>query len=193
MEEVPTHVHLCSIVPDVLTRQHEHRSGLIWSGDCETFRGCTIDSGSPSTTSDLGLVMYSCIASTATSVCSANPLTPLGAMWCTLRLFVWLPYYDRGFVPSDLWLAEMPLICYEIVEYHYPGRVMRQLGHEYIRWHRDITQVYIGNPTRRDTRTIGYQLTGVDRRMMEVDDMARGVLEGPPSSPTQYASFAKKV
>ncbi|KAI5674070.1 hypothetical protein M9H77_14434 [Catharanthus roseus] len=35
MEEVPAHVHPGPIVPDVLSRQHEHRSGLIWSGDHE--------------------------------------------------------------------------------------------------------------------------------------------------------------
>ncbi|KAI5650651.1 hypothetical protein M9H77_36656 [Catharanthus roseus] len=37
MEEVPAHVHLGPIVPDVLSRQHEHRFGLIWSGDRETY------------------------------------------------------------------------------------------------------------------------------------------------------------
>ncbi|KAI5673626.1 hypothetical protein M9H77_13990 [Catharanthus roseus] len=36
MEEVPAHVHPGPIVTDVLSRQHEHRSGLIWSGDRET-------------------------------------------------------------------------------------------------------------------------------------------------------------
>ncbi|KAI5647851.1 hypothetical protein M9H77_33856 [Catharanthus roseus] len=36
MEEVPAHVHPGSIVTDVLSRQHEHRSGLIWSGDRDT-------------------------------------------------------------------------------------------------------------------------------------------------------------
>ncbi|KAI5647725.1 hypothetical protein M9H77_33730 [Catharanthus roseus] len=36
MEEVPAHVHPRLIVPDVLSKQHEHRSGLIWSGDRET-------------------------------------------------------------------------------------------------------------------------------------------------------------
>ncbi|KAI5667617.1 hypothetical protein M9H77_17470 [Catharanthus roseus] len=36
MEEVPSHVHPGPIIPDVLSRQHEHRSGLIWSGDYET-------------------------------------------------------------------------------------------------------------------------------------------------------------
>ncbi|KAI5664504.1 hypothetical protein M9H77_23827 [Catharanthus roseus] len=36
MEEVPAHVHPSPIVPDILTRQHEHRFGLIWSGDLET-------------------------------------------------------------------------------------------------------------------------------------------------------------
>ncbi|KAI5649621.1 hypothetical protein M9H77_35626 [Catharanthus roseus] len=36
MEEVPAHVHPGPIVTDVLSRQHEHRSSLIWSGDRET-------------------------------------------------------------------------------------------------------------------------------------------------------------
>ncbi|KAI5653464.1 hypothetical protein M9H77_30651 [Catharanthus roseus] len=36
MEEVPAHVHPGPLNPDVLTRQHERRSGLIWSGDHET-------------------------------------------------------------------------------------------------------------------------------------------------------------
>ncbi|KAI5667490.1 hypothetical protein M9H77_17343 [Catharanthus roseus] len=36
MEEVPAHVHLGTIVPDVLSRQHEHRSGLIWRWDHDT-------------------------------------------------------------------------------------------------------------------------------------------------------------
>ncbi|KAI5678869.1 hypothetical protein M9H77_09819 [Catharanthus roseus] len=40
MEEVPAHVHPGPIVTDVLSRQHEHRSGLIWSGDRET---CSTD------------------------------------------------------------------------------------------------------------------------------------------------------
>ncbi|KAI5658212.1 hypothetical protein M9H77_27005 [Catharanthus roseus] len=36
MEEVSAHVHPRPIVPDVLSRQHEHQSGLMWSGDHET-------------------------------------------------------------------------------------------------------------------------------------------------------------
>ncbi|KAI5654278.1 hypothetical protein M9H77_31465 [Catharanthus roseus] len=36
MEEVPGHVHSGPIVTDVLSRQYEHRSGFIWSGDRET-------------------------------------------------------------------------------------------------------------------------------------------------------------
>ncbi|KAI5672745.1 hypothetical protein M9H77_13109 [Catharanthus roseus] len=36
MEEVPVHVHPGPIVPDILTKHHEHKSGLIWSGDHET-------------------------------------------------------------------------------------------------------------------------------------------------------------
>ncbi|KAI5662737.1 hypothetical protein M9H77_22060 [Catharanthus roseus] len=63
----------------------------------------------------------------------------------------------------------------------------------YIRLYGDITRVYIGNLANHDTHTVRYQLAGVDRRMMEVDDMATGVIQGPPSSLTQITSFPKKV
>ncbi|KAI5649068.1 hypothetical protein M9H77_35073 [Catharanthus roseus] len=165
MEEVLAHVHPGPIVPDVLTRDHEHRSGLIWSGDHETcfaglqcrrfcrnlfqcystatrrlvvvygsFRRCTTDRGSLSHITNLGMVMYPCIAASTYDRCQDDPLTPLGAIWCTSfdcsqlpthTLFVWLPYYDRALVPSDLSRAVIPLICYEIVEYHYPRHVIR--------------------------------------------------------------------
>ncbi|KAI5652762.1 hypothetical protein M9H77_29949 [Catharanthus roseus] len=102
MEEVPAHVHPGPIVPDVLTRQHEHRSGLIWNASVAihfrltasvhgSFRGCMTDRGSPSPTSDLGLVAYSCIAVSATLACSQDPLAPLGAIWCTAFDFSQLP------------------------------------------------------------------------------------------------------
>ncbi|KAI5669566.1 hypothetical protein M9H77_19419 [Catharanthus roseus] len=55
---------------------------------------------------------------------------------------------------------------------------------EYIRWYRAITWVYIGNPANHDTRSHAYQPTGVDRRMMEVDDMVLVVIREPPSSPS---------
>ncbi|KAI5647992.1 hypothetical protein M9H77_33997 [Catharanthus roseus] len=42
MEEVPAHVHPGPIVTDVLSRQHEHKSGLIWSGDGETTAPCRL-------------------------------------------------------------------------------------------------------------------------------------------------------
>ncbi|KAI5663756.1 hypothetical protein M9H77_23079 [Catharanthus roseus] len=54
MEEVPAHVHPSPIVPD----ESVHGS----------FRGCTIDKGSPSPTLDLGLVAYSCITALATPI-----------------------------------------------------------------------------------------------------------------------------
>ncbi|KAI5664808.1 hypothetical protein M9H77_24131 [Catharanthus roseus] len=64
---------------------------------------------------------------------------------------------------------------------------------EYIRWYRGITRVYIGNPANRDTRAHGYQPAGVDRRMMEVDDMTSVAIREPPSSPSQIAAVMKKV
>ncbi|KAI5672776.1 hypothetical protein M9H77_13140 [Catharanthus roseus] len=72
-------------------------------------------------------------------------------------------------------------------------KVLSYPSDEYIRWYRGITRVYIGNSANRDTRSVGYQPAGVDRRMMEVDDMASVVIQEPPSSPSQTAAFAKKV
>ncbi|KAI5673570.1 hypothetical protein M9H77_13934 [Catharanthus roseus] len=73
MEEVPAHVHPGPIVPDVLSRQHKHRSGLIWNRDHEM---CYTD------------LHYK----------------HFGRNSATIRL-----------------PPEVLLICYEIVEYHYPG------------------------------------------------------------------------
>ncbi|KAI5654590.1 hypothetical protein M9H77_31777 [Catharanthus roseus] len=58
--------------------------------------------------------------------------------------------------------------------------VLSYLNDEYIRWYRRITQVYIRNPTNRDTRS-------------EVDDMTSLVIHEPPSSPSHMAVFTKKV
>ncbi|KAI5671654.1 hypothetical protein M9H77_12018 [Catharanthus roseus] len=82
-----------------------------------------------------------------------DPLAPLGVIWCTSfdctqlpthtlvtyrdqldfmpsDQFVWLPYHGRDLVPSDLWGAEVPFICYEIVEYHFPRCVNRQFARD---------------------------------------------------------------
>ncbi|KAI5683214.1 hypothetical protein M9H77_04442 [Catharanthus roseus] len=56
-----------------------------------------------------------------------------------------------------------------------------------------ITRVYIGNLVNRDTRSHGYQPASVDRRMMEVDDMASVAIREPPSSPSHMAAVMKKV
>ncbi|KAI5661907.1 hypothetical protein M9H77_21230 [Catharanthus roseus] len=303
MEEVPADVHPGPIVTDVLSRQHEHRSGLIWSGDWETcytdlqcrrfgrnlfqcysaaprrllslsyfsdykvkkepleawilraftgsetdddlilrargfiflligrhmlsdfpgnlvhaavhpsFGGCTTDWRGFGVSSYMSVVAYTYIAASADDGDYGRPSC---SSW--RNMFMWLPYYDCPLVPSDLWRAEVSLICYEIVEYHYPGHVMRQFAQaqmvpnrvrdgptveyvdalsypsdEYIRWYKGITRVYIGNPANRDTRAYGYQPPSVDRRMMEVDDMASVAIREPPSSPSQIAAVMKKV
>ncbi|XP_056693860.1 serine/threonine-protein phosphatase 7 long form homolog [Spinacia oleracea] len=50
----------------------------------------------------------------------------------------WQPYSETvlGLLPEicrcdrDIWRSVVPLICFDIVEYHYPNRVMRQFGLE---------------------------------------------------------------
>lgn len=49
---------------------------------------------------------------------------------------IWQPYDDdllaalpeECMVDADLWQSHSPLICFNIVEWHIPGRVMRQFG-----------------------------------------------------------------
>ncbi|KAI5674270.1 hypothetical protein M9H77_14634 [Catharanthus roseus] len=158
-----------------------------------------------------------------------DPLPPLGAIWCTsfdlnqlsthvlltyrdqlnfmpsdhfAAQFVWLPYLDRGLVPSDLRQTELvPAACDALLDLHrlqlrrndhtywasqhtshvevcHQGRQHIRDGlvlpiedlssprDDYIKWYRDVLRVYIGNPARRNTRSIGYQSAGLDRRMM---------------------------
>lgn len=53
-----------------------------------------------------------------------------------LMQIIWMPYADEiiSILPnycltgSDLWLARVPLICFNIVEWHLPDRVVRQFG-----------------------------------------------------------------
>ncbi|KAI5666643.1 hypothetical protein M9H77_16496 [Catharanthus roseus] len=99
MEEVSSHVHPGPIVPDAVV----HGS----------FGGCTTDRGSLNHSIDLGVVAYTCIAASTDFGCSGRPSC---SFW--RYIFIWLPYLDRALVPSDLWRADVPLICYEIVDLH---------------------------------------------------------------------------
>ncbi|KAI5664080.1 hypothetical protein M9H77_23403 [Catharanthus roseus] len=74
-----------------------------------------------------------------------------------------------------------------------PAEVLSYPSDEYIKWYRGIKRVYIDNSANRDTRSHGYQPAGVDRRMMEVNDMASVVIQQPPTDPSQMAVFAIKV
>ncbi|XP_057956816.1 serine/threonine-protein phosphatase 7 long form homolog [Malania oleifera] len=50
--------------------------------------------------------------------------------------FIWMPYTDEilaDMPPAyadgrDLWVARVPLICFHIIEWYLPDRVMRQFG-----------------------------------------------------------------
>ncbi|KAI5659235.1 hypothetical protein M9H77_28028 [Catharanthus roseus] len=95
----------------------------------------------------------------------------------------------EAWVQWRLCVRDGPALAVEVLSYP---------SDKYITWYRGITRVYIGNPANRDTRSVGYQPAGVDRRMMtsmlqEVDDMASVVIREPPSTPSQMAVFAKKV
>ncbi|KAI5650481.1 hypothetical protein M9H77_36486 [Catharanthus roseus] len=104
MEEVPTHVYLGPIVRDVLTRQHEHRSG----------------SCAPDMSGSLVHVQYISLLEDFETIDTYNrhvhpdPLTPLGAMWCTSFDFNQLPmnalltYRDQlDFMSSDQYASVM--------------------------------------------------------------------------------------
>ncbi|KAI5680783.1 hypothetical protein M9H77_02010 [Catharanthus roseus] len=102
-----------------------------------------------------------------------DPPAPIGAM-CHVE--VWHQW--------RLHIRDGPVLAIEVLSYPME---------KYIRWFRDITLVYIRNPANRDTRMVGYQPSGVDTRMMEVNDMDSGLIQETPSSSSQIARFAKKV
>ncbi|KAI5682937.1 hypothetical protein M9H77_04165 [Catharanthus roseus] len=215
MEEVSAHVHPGPIVPDVLTRKYEHRSGLIWSGDyetCFTNRQCKCFgrnlfqcySTAPRRqlcmtalggTRQIGgvLVILQIWAWPRIPVLQpqlmtdvqADPLALLGAIWCT--------YFDCSQLSTHtLWrlhIRDCPALAIKVLSYP---------NDEYIRWYREITRLCIGNPANPDTRSVGYQPAVVDKRMMtstlqKVNDMASMVIQEQPSSPSQMTIFAKKV
>ncbi|KAI5673220.1 hypothetical protein M9H77_13584 [Catharanthus roseus] len=129
-----------------------------------SFGGCTTDKGSLSHSTSLDVVAYPCIATLANEGCS-------GRLFCS----AWCYMHQRR-----LRVRDGPSLAVEDLSYP---------NDEYIRWYRGITWVYIRNPANRDTRSIGYQPTRVDRRMMtsmlqEVDDMASVVIQEPHSSPS---------
>ncbi|KAI5673087.1 hypothetical protein M9H77_13451 [Catharanthus roseus] len=91
-----------------------------------------------------------------------DPLAPLGAMWCTL--------FDCNQLPTHVLLTNRDQLDFMSSDQrqHIKGGTMlpvEELSNptdDYIRGYRDITRVYIGNPTNRDTRTAGYQPVGVE-------------------------------
>ncbi|KAI8021904.1 hypothetical protein LOK49_LG03G02975, partial [Camellia lanceoleosa] len=59
------------------------------------------------------------------------PIEPRGSRW----RFIWQPYVGvLGTLPEycrlgqEIWMARVPLICFDVVEWHLPHRVLRQFG-----------------------------------------------------------------
>ncbi|KAI5655342.1 hypothetical protein M9H77_32529 [Catharanthus roseus] len=130
------------------------------------FGRCTIDRRGLGVSSDLGVVAYTYIA---VSTDDGNYGRPSCSSW------------------RNMWrvcVRDGPTAAVEALLYP---------SDEYIRWYKGITWVYIGNLANRDTRAHGYQPAGMDKRMMEVDDMASVAIREPSSSPSQMAAVMKKV
>ncbi|KAI5683203.1 hypothetical protein M9H77_04431 [Catharanthus roseus] len=114
--------------------------------------------------------------------------------------FVWLPYLDRGLVPSDLWRPEEMITHIGrrsmLVMWRSGSSRDNILGMALfyllrIYHHHEIITLDGIGISRESTSAI--QHVFLDIHVAEVDDMTTGVLEGPPSSPTQYASVMRKV
>ncbi|KAI5667392.1 hypothetical protein M9H77_17245 [Catharanthus roseus] len=140
IEEVPAHVHPGPIVLDVLTRQHEHRSELIWSGDHEM---CFTDLQFRC----FGRNLFQCYSTAPRRLLRENDHTYWGTQHAS---HVEVKHQRR------LHIKDGSALAVEILSYP---------NDEYIRWYQEITRVYIGNPNC-DTRSVRYQPAGVDRQMM---------------------------
>ncbi|KAI5683428.1 hypothetical protein M9H77_04656 [Catharanthus roseus] len=194
MEEVPAHVHPGLIVPDMLTRQHKHRSGLIGTENHET---CVTDIHCRHFNLSIGAVDILRGSGVSPSKLGDGQFRrdqPIPTAFDTHldlhRLLGDIACYSCGDLAS-IDIAHMDDLLLPIEDLSSPRD-------DYIRWYQDVMQVHISNPIRHDTWTFGYQPAGVYRRMMtsmlqEVDDITTGVLEGPPSPPTQYTSVMRKV
>ncbi|KAI5649772.1 hypothetical protein M9H77_35777 [Catharanthus roseus] len=95
MEEVPAHVHPGPIVPNVLTRQHEYRSVLIWSHMLPNMLGSLIHVLYLNLLEDFDAI------DTYDRHVELDPRAALDAMWCTsfdlsqLPTHVLLTYRDQ--------------------------------------------------------------------------------------------------
>ncbi|KAI5669513.1 hypothetical protein M9H77_19366 [Catharanthus roseus] len=174
MEEVPAHVHLGPIVPNILSRYGDHET-CFTNIQCRRFERNLFKCCSTAPRRVLGVRLS--LSHFSGYKVKKEPLEP----WI-LRAFTG-PENDDDLILGPTHL-DGPALATEVLSYP---------NHEYIRWYRGITRVYIGNLANRDTRSHGYQPAGVDRQMMEVDDMASVVIQEPPSFPSQMAVFAKKV
>ncbi|KAI5663675.1 hypothetical protein M9H77_22998 [Catharanthus roseus] len=169
MEEVPAHVYPGPIVPNVLTRQHEHRSGHFsgYKAKKEPLEAWILRAFTGSETDD-DLILR--VRGFIFLLLGSHMLPDFSGNLVHVVVHGSFGGYttDRGSLSHSTYLGwrlrvkDGPAWAVEVLSY---------LNDEYIRWYWGITRVYIGNPANRDTRLVGYQPAGVDRRMMEVDDL----------------------
>ncbi|KAI5658190.1 hypothetical protein M9H77_26983 [Catharanthus roseus] len=186
MEEVPAH--------------HEHRSGLIWSGDremCYTNLQCR----------RFGRNLFQCYSTAPRRLPlfqiqgeegTIGSMDPKSVHRCTTDwgALVLIQIWAWSCIPT-LW----PQLMTEI----HAGPLAplgaiwcttfdcSQLPTHTLLLRHCHTPVMSTSDANRDTRSHGYQPASVDRRMMEVDDMASVAIREPPSSPSQMAAVMKKV
>ncbi|KAI5640971.1 hypothetical protein M9H77_00391 [Catharanthus roseus] len=143
MEEVLAHVHPDPIVPDVLTRQYKHRSGLMWSRDREM---CITD------------LQCRCFGRNLFQSYSTAPCRLVDIIDRTGHM---LPDFSNSLVHVR-YLSFLENIE-SISTYSWGSCVLDFLYRNFL---------------------YGCPIMTMTSILQEVDDMAIGVIQGPPSSPT---------
>ncbi|CAH9130918.1 unnamed protein product, partial [Cuscuta epithymum] len=100
----------------------------------------------------------------------------------------WMPYTDEilGLLPpvarehTEIWRARVPLICFDVVEHHFPDRVLRQFGLQQITPRPCDTSVDLHKIDRRGKHTEDWGMRHIQYITMW-DERAAYIVDGIPS------------